>query len=873
MAPIAQECPLDWATHDSEIRDFERQYKYRFECLKNVNDEEWATDEAPRVQPAVGGPTTGQIGSSFHLSAEGFSSMILDFEAGMEMETGLDTTNVNIESRFGFNIAEYRSWQEIDYLQPSPMQGAMMQSKSPRIIAGSPRPQSATACLSPFSQFLDLEQLGMQPDFILTFNLPWFKFQSFLDIQVNISHLTPTLGHGPLSPRRASSHLLLNVRTGGLSTLLGSMAKVDLDDDTEKAASHLQQLMPERDKGEISTKLRHILEPSSSILVGLSSLFTLAAFSASNNSLDNIRLDNFVKWSHECQATAEFFDLGFMFDSVLEDIAAWVGDTELLGLLLTRVDPNYFKSEKGSRLFLELILRKQLDLACNLMDRGVSVNGDPNEPSVLWAAVDELNIEAVLFLLQHNARVDIVGSCRVSGGRWCPCTPLGRAIWWRNSELVSILLENGADINYQCCKADGQNVLEWSSLHCRKIYNILKKTLGDDALGMTTGDLVEAADIGAHTLKSYITKRPGKVSSHQMEKALNASIIWHRLSAAVVLLDHGAGPDCPTLPPKSRPLHTALTRANAKFVEILIRFGADVNLPLILDTACNNDDHRPLQLLLDAGVSLEEHGMSALAKAASLSQFCSASILLNAGVDINTPGLPRTPLQEVAAAVANGKYSLDMVRFLLAKGGDVNAPAHPYGGRTALQAALEGHLRPVKISKLLLDRGADGNASPILLCGCTALEALVNHDSKDGTEALQLCHQLLDAGAAVNRPHAEPSSSIHGVISQGWTNILGRMLEPQYNEEEDDYMWDPRTPTQLAAEHGNLEAIEMLLSHGVDANEAPGMRYGRTALQASTSRPSSASYMDLIDFLLEKGANINAEPGIHGAAEPKSAAR
>jgi ankyrin repeat protein len=154
--------------------------------------------------------------------------------------------------------------------------------------------------------------------------------------------------------------------------------------------------------------------------------------------------------------------------------------------------------------------------------------------------------------------------------------------------------------------------------------------------------------------------------------------------------------------------------------------------------------------------------------------------------------------------------------------------------------------------------------------GITALEACFPCWGDD--EVRNVCSWLLDAGAPVNRPNGEPSSALHGVIEEGWEEILARILEPQRNaiinymwcdkEIKEESAWEPRTPTQLAADNGRLKIVKMLVDRGADINEAPGYRFGRTALQAATSRENPE--MELVQFLLEKGAHVNAKPAVHG---------
>jgi ankyrin repeat protein len=332
----------------------------------------------------------------------------------------------------------------------------------------------------------------------------------------------------------------------------------------------------------------------------------------------------------------------------------------------------------------------------------------------------------------------------------------------------------------------------------------------------------------------------------------------------VALLQHGVNPDGHTL--KESPLWTALgSRTSREFCNLLIEFKANVNMPGILSKVIQEGDFGLLQTFVKSGVNLEEQGMEALVESAYMGDTASAAFLLNSGVNINTPGLEMNPLQ---TAAAEGR--LEMIELLLSYGADINAPAYLRNGRTALQSALEGGC-PLKVASLLLDKGADAFAPPASLNGLTALEALCHRWDITDAETV-FCNKLLDAGVPVNRPNGEPSSALHGIISHGWNEVLARFLEPQRNAvvnymwcdmemEEDEYdHWEPRTPTQLAADYGHLDQARMLLDYGADINEAPAYLFGRTALQAAVSSEN----MELVQFLVDKGADINAKPAIHG---------
>ena len=69
-----------------------------------------------------------------------------------------------------------------------------------------------------------------------------------------------------------------------------------------------------------------------------------------------------------------------------------------------------------------------------------------------------------------------------------------------------------------------------------------------------------------------------------------------------------------------------------------------------------------------------------------------------------------------------------------------------------------------------------------------------------------------------------------------------------------------RTALQRASAGGHLEVVDRLLEKGADVNAEPARVKGRTALQGA----SEAGHLEVVNRLIEKGANVNADPRVQG---------
>lgn len=276
--------------------------------------------------------------------------------------------------------------------------------------------------------------------------------------------------------------------------------------------------------------------------------------------------------------------------------------------------------------------------------------------------------------------------------------------------------------------------------------------------------------------------------------------------AALVLLS-GVRP----VPAQMRPpLSEAVKKTDVDEAARLLKQGADVN-------------------------AAEGDGATALHWASYRDHLALADRLLRAGARVNaTNDLGATPLW---AACLNGSEA--MVRRLLEAGADPNLAL--LAGETPLMVAARVGAAPVVAQ--LLAKGAKVNVDATR--GQTALMWAVAQKHPDVVKL------LIDGGADV---HAR---------SKAWSQVMA--VSPhgmlQYNK---NVPHGNDTALLFAARNGDLVSAKLLIAAGANVNDADAWGVSAVAFAAH------AGYPDILDLLLENGADPNTNGGgftpLHAAA-------
>ncbi|KAI7972704.1 hypothetical protein EIK77_009167 [Talaromyces pinophilus] len=458
-----------------------------------------------------------------------------------------------------------------------------------------------------------------------------------------------------------------------------------------------------------------------------------------------------------------------------------------------------------------------------------------------------------------------------------------------NWETVQVLLEEGADVNPSVrifpIKALKEEFLdhEWDDLIA--LTTPLQAAVRAENIAMTRMLL----SAGAH-----VDARPrGKYGHTALQIA--AMVGNQRLVRILLLKDADIDAPASVLPGGLTALQAAAQHSDTEILSFLINEGADVNAPAsssdgrsALRVAIARQNIEAVRILLDAGASVTvnencKEGLLAVQESIRIAKLEvrneMISLLLRAGAPFEPPvGLEQfgalhaavsmkdvylterllkrganpnigywmkyTPLQR---ASFDGNETL--VKLLISYRADINAPAYSPYGQTALQAAVS--MSDTKIVKILLDSGANVRAPGAYQYGNTAMETAIKHGDQEMVQMLLDMYPDLISSDPYTR-----SGALRGALGSWKCNASFLKFLIEHGAVVNDPP-DLKPSLQIAAEKGNFEVVQCLLSAGAGVNHrwVPGRKSTEvTALQAAVSTRN----IDIVRLLLEWGANASA---------------
>ena len=594
------------------------------------------------------------------------------------------------------------------------------------------------------------------------------------------------------------------------------------------------------------------------------------------------------------------------------------GDTKMVKTLLsTGIDINSPLDYWSETLLLIAVRQGNLQMTEFLLEHGADAR---RPPEILYAAVTTGNLQLMKLLHDSGARDETRTTWR-----W-DMTALQSAASNGHVEIVRYLLSCGVSDDADAGR-EGETVVQaaastgiWDLValvleyHPNDIYTAIVTSInaGHDKVAMDV--IYQGKDLDMPNRETPLQAASRKGNGELVRTLVGMSA---NVNAAPI------GGHAMTA------LQGAASHGNLELVQFLVENGAETNdTPAdfegmtALQAAASAGNLRVVQYLLQHGADInsdaaEMGGQSALLAAVHSGDMELIQFLINKGADVNDESgcFHHTALE---AAVEYG--NLQLVRLLLDHGADPNAPdAEPL-----IIAASD---KSYEIVKLLLDRGADVNKANFY--GKTAIERMVEDGSCDfdiiklllqhkarKTDALpavaesgdiELAKFFLDSEVDINATRRSGPSALARAARAGDLDMVRLFLGYGANDRSaallaavevshltlvrllvragacvntrqgaDSYLCGAPV-LAVAAFHGNLEIVRLLLDSGADVEVTEDTDDSTTRMLKRTTALQYAAikgHLSVVHELVSRGADVNApawsddqRTALEGAAE------
>ena len=504
------------------------------------------------------------------------------------------------------------------------------------------------------------------------------------------------------------------------------------------------------------------------------------------------------------------------------------------------------------------------------------------------------NLRLVAFLVDHVADKD---------------PPLAGAVRSGRTDMIELLLRNGANVDASVCKLDRDDdflTTPFAEAIRAKDDELIHRFHG---LGATThiseGGRFEAAIYAASEagklayLNELLQMAPG-IDRKFLNPALCISIRKGYEDVATTLLKVGAEVNGPN----GSILLEALHQKSKSLFLMIMECDVDVNSEFLnshlsLKEAAKWGDFSIVKDLLWMGADVNgvEYGTgeTALTVAVRANNRPLVELLVENGARLDVPGGSRqtSPLM---AAISN--KDIDMMQYLLGLGADPSSPtaieeAVKQGGD--IFAMILDAVR-IKFPKSRKDLGAEALCSAIeeedVELIKILLEAKFDVNTIVGTKEhgfnstlgmaikktsgsnLDIIRKLILAGGDPNSIVSFsdtrcPHTAILQAILTKSKLLVDLLIDEGADMKRAARLGLKRTPLQQACEVGAIEVVDLLLEKGVDVNEAPALRAGATSLQLCAIK----GHCGLAEKLVKLGADAHALPSeVHGRSALDGAA-
>jgi len=441
------------------------------------------------------------------------------------------------------------------------------------------------------------------------------------------------------------------------------------------------------------------------------------------------------------------------------------------------------------------------------------------------------------------------------------------AVMQQDPARLERLLGKSADVN--AAQADGTTALHWAAYHAdaatvRRLLAAGANPASHTDTGITP--LTLACEAGSAAVVKLLLDA-GADANQTLSHGETPLMMAARTGSVGVmqeLLAHGAKVDARESLRGTTPLMWAAANRNTEAVRLLIAKGADINahsgtirpgrMPYLADPSRDR-----IQEFIDGrgqgGTVVKDERPDGERRLATEREKAKAALArFPFSIPVARRGAKQfgglTPL-----IFATKQGDLETVKVLLKAGANVNETSE-YGWTALLDATQN---RFYQLGAYLLEHGADPNIANE--GGWTPLYIATDNRNIEGgdyptrkpdMDHLEFIKRLLTAGAKTNL-RMRSSTETRTVFTHQWLNEEGA------------------TPFLRAAQSGDLVLMKLLLEHGADPdiatehNVTPLMvASGIGWVEGVTYEWSAQETYETVKFLLDQGANVNAQDTLDG---------